>query len=89
MIKNKNEFLESLAILCETYGASFSYSNDDSGIDAHINGTDRDLIELGFLDMFDAASDIRKLKDAKCTYVLGESSTEKIGSAFERAPLNT
>lgn len=62
-MKNKNEFLEDLASLCDKYGATFSYSNDDSGVEAHINGLDRDLVELGFLDMWNAGEDIRQLKD--------------------------
>ena len=62
-MKNKNKFLEDLAILCDKYQATFEYSNDDSGILAYINGVDRDLIELGFIDMFNSASDIRGLKD--------------------------
>ena len=62
-MNNKNEFLEDLAVLCEKYGATFEYTKDDDGIDAYINGPDRDLIELGFIDMFDAAIGIRGLKD--------------------------
>ena len=68
-MKNKNEFLEDLALLCEKYKATFDYSNDDSGTLVYINGLDRDLIELGFLDALGVGSALRLLKDDESDHI--------------------
>lgn len=47
MTNTEKEFLKKLADLCDTYEASFDYSNDDDGI--HIYLASGEDIFVGFL----------------------------------------